>query len=281
MAGERQSPDAYAPAEIAERVANQGVYKASLPTFQMFALAFLAGAFISLGGQLYTVVIHDSKLSLGLTLFVGGLAFSVGLILVVLAGAELFTGNNLMIMAFVSGKISSGLLLRNWIIVYLGNLAGALSMVAWIYLTGQWHSNGSLIGVKALAIAAAKANLPFWAAFSRGTLCNVLVALAVWLCFGARTLADKILAIPVPIAAFVASGFEHSVANMYFIPAGMLLRRDPAVLGAAAGLGNVPDLSSLSLYGFFNNLIAVTLGNILGGAVLVGPVYWAVYLKKE
>ncbi len=264
-------------------MANQGVYKANLPAFKMFALAFLAGAFISLGSQLFTVVTHDSKLSLGLTLFIGGLAFSVGLILIVVSGAELFTGNNLMLMAYVSGKIPLRLLMRNWLIVYFGNFAGALSVLFWIFLTNQWHSNGDLVGAKALSIAATKSTLPWVVAFARGTLCNVLVALAVWLCFGARTLADKLLAIPLPIAAFVASGFEHSIANMYFIPAGMLLKNDPAVVGAAvAALGKTPDLSGLTLYGFiFNNLIPVTLGNILGGAVLVGLVYWTIYLRDR
>jgi formate transporter len=275
--------DAYSPKEIASRVETVGVGKANLNFLAKFTLAVLAGVFISFGAILFTLVVHDSKLSFGLTQLIGGLSFCLGLILVVVAGAELFTGNNLLIMAFVSKKITLRQLLGNWAIVYLGNFLGALSMVYWIYLTRHWTANSNLVGAKALLIANAKVGLPFLAAFSRGVLCNALVCLAVWLCMSGRSTTDKILSIIFPITAFVALGFEHSVANMYFIPMGMLLKNNTAVLEAAATMtGKINDFSNLTLQGLLvNNLLPVTLGNIVGGGVLVGLVYWFVYLHSN
>ncbi|MEK6728121.1 MAG: formate/nitrite transporter family protein, partial [Candidatus Omnitrophota bacterium] len=199
--------DAYSPKEIASRVETVGVGKAKLNFLAKFTLSMLAGVFIAFGAALFTLVVHDSKLSFGMTQALGGLSFCLGLILVVVAGAELFTGNNLLVMAYVSKKITLRQILGNWVIVYLGNFIGALSMVLWIYLTRQWSANSNLVGAKALLIANAKVGLPFLVAFSRGVLCNALVCLAVWLCIGGRSVTDKILSILFPITAFVALGF--------------------------------------------------------------------------
>lgn len=275
--------DAYSPKEIAARVETIGVGKANLNFFAKLTLSILAGVFIAFGAVLFTFVIHDSKLSFGFTQLIGGLTFCLGLILVVVAGAELFTGNNLLVMAYVSKRIRLYQLLENWLIVYFGNFVGAVSMAIWINSTQQWAANGYLVGAKAVLIANAKVTLPFIVAFSRGVLCNALVCLAVWLCMSGRTTTDKILSIIFPITAFVALGFEHSVANMYFIPMGLLLKGNPDVLAAAASMtGKTVDLSNLTLQAFLvKNLIPVTLGNIIGGGILVGLVYWFVYLRGK
>lgn len=274
--------DAYAPGQMAARVEKAGIVKGNLDFLSTFTLAVLAGAFIAFGAALYTYVIHDSMLSVGLTKLLGGLVFCLGLILVIVAGAELFTGNNLIVMAYVSRKVTLRQLLRNWVIVFAGNLAGSLGIVFLIWLTGQWTAGESAVGVKALMIANVKVNLTFWQALSRGTLCNILVCLAVWLCFSGRSVTDKILAIIFPITAFVALGFEHSVANMYFIPAGLLIKQSLPVLSAAqATLGQAPELSKLTIPGFLiNNLLPVTIGNIIGGGFFVAAVYWFVYLRR-
>lgn len=275
--------DAYSPNEIASRVETIGAGKANIGFLAKFTLSVLAGVFIAFGAALFTLVVHDSRLSFGLTQLIGGLSFCLGLILVVVAGAELFTGNNLLVMAYVSKKITLRQLLENWVIVYFGNFVGAVSMALWIYLTRQWQANANLVGAKALLIANAKVGLPFLVAFSRGVLCNALVCLAVWLCMSGRTTTDKILSILFPITAFVALGFEHSIANMYFIPMGLLLKNNPAVLEAVAVLtGKVNDFSCLTMQGLFmKNLLPVTLGNIIGGGALVGLVYWFVYLRVQ
>jgi formate transporter len=274
--------DAYAPAQMAARVEKAGIIKGNLDFISTFTLAVLAGAFIAFGAVLYTYVIHDSQLSLGLTKLIGGLVFCLGLILVIIAGAELFTGNNLIVMAYVSRKVTLEQLLRNWIIVFVGNLVGSLGIVFLIWLSRQWTSTDSAVGVKALMIANGKVNLAFWQAFSKGILCNILVCLAVWLCFSGRSVTDKILAIIFPITAFVALGFEHSVANMYFIPAGLLIKQSPQVLEAAQNaLGQAPDLSRLTIPGFLiHNLLPVSIGNIIGGGFLVAVIYWFVYLRR-
>ncbi|MBL7153962.1 MAG: formate/nitrite transporter family protein [Phycisphaerae bacterium] len=273
--------DAYTPAQMAARVERAGIIKGNLDFFSMFTLSVLAGAFIAFGAILYTYVIHDSSLSVGLTKLLGGLVFCLGLILVIVAGAELFTGNNLIIMAYVSKKIALQRVLRNWAIVFVGNLVGSLAVVFLVWLSGQWAGEGYAVGVEALMIANGKVNLTFAQALSRGILCNILVCLAVWLCFSGRSVTDKVLAIVFPITAFVALGFEHSVANMYFVPAGLVLKQDAQVLSAMTEmLGQAPDLSRLTISGFLTrNLLPVTLGNIIGGGFLVGIVYWFVYLR--
>jgi formate/nitrite transporter len=271
--------DAFPPPEMAERMENVGVKKASLDFWSMFALAILAGSFIGLGAEFFTVVITDSSLGFGLSKLVGGLVFSLGLILVVVAGAELFTGNNLIVMAWVSGKLTLGRVMRNWVIVYLGNLVGSLGTAMLVYLTRQWTFADHHVGATALNIATAKVNLSFTEGVARGILCNVLVCLAVWLCMSARSVVDKILAILFPITAFVASGFEHSIANMYFIPMGLLLKGEPQVLAVAGKAGG--DLANLNFPGFLGNLVSVTTGNIFGGGFMVAVTYWFVYLRPR
>ena len=274
--------DAYTPAQMAARVEKAGIVKGNLDFLSMFTLSVLAGSFISFGAVLYTYVIHDSSLSMGLTKLLGGMVFCLGLILVIVAGAELFTGNNLIVMACVSRRITIQRLLRNWIIVFCGNFAGSMVVVWLVSKSGQWTSSEAAVGVKALMIANGKVNLTFVGALSRGILCNILVCLAVWLCFSCRSVTDKVLAVIFPITAFVALGFEHSVANMYFIPAGLLLKQNPQVLSAAERiLGQAPELSRLTVYGFLvRNLLPVTVGNIIGGGLLVGIIYWFVYLRR-
>lgn len=273
--------DAYVPAQMAVRVEKAGIDKGNRDFFSTFTLAVMAGVFIALGAVFFTYVIHDSTLSVGLTKLIGGFVFSLGLILVIITGAELFTGNNLIVMAVISRKITLGQLLNNWGIVFTGNFVGSLIVVFLILLTGMWTAGNASVGVTALAIADAKVDLTFWQALSKGILCNILVCLAVYLCFSGRSVTDKILAILFPITAFVALGFEHSVANMYFIPAGLLLKNSPEVLAAAQDmLGGVPDLSNLTMYGFLvDNLLPVTLGNIIGGTIFVGLAHWFLYLR--
>ncbi len=276
------SIDAYKPKEIAARIEAVCVSKSTTDPIRIFVLALLAGAFIALGALFYTATVHDSvAANPGLLRLVGGLVFSLGLILVVIAGAELFTGNNLLVIACIDRRITLVQLLTNWSIVYIGNFVGALGVMVLVYLSNHWLGNGGLIGAKALMIANAKVNLTPVEAFSRGILCNILVCLAVWLCFAGHTVMDKIAAIIFPITAFVALGFEHSVANMYFIPAGMLLQHQADVVAVAQEVAPGLDLSNLDLSGLLlNNLLPVTLGNIVGGSVFVGIVYWFIYVRE-
>jgi formate transporter len=202
--------------------------------------------------------------------------FSLGLILVIVAGAEMFTGNNLIVMAWASRRVSTKRLLRNWTLVYLGNLVGALATTAILFESRQYEFGKGAVGVQTLTTAAAKTNLGFVQAIALGILCNALVCLAVWLCYSARSTADKVLAIVPPIAAFVAAGFEHSVANMFFIPMGLFVKAS----GFADGRTDVPDLSHLTWSRFLlHKLLPVTIGNVIGGALMVGGVYWFVYLR--
>jgi formate transporter len=275
--------DALLPAEMAAKAEQVGVKKAHLPTLSMFVLAVLAGAFIALGAIFATTVTAGaSALPYGLVRLMAGVVFSLGLILVVVGGAELFTGNNLIVMAWASGKVSTRLLLQNWAIVYLGNFAGALATAGLVFASGQFKFGQGAIGAAALATANAKVGLDFWQALVLGILCNALVCLAVWLTFSARTTTDRILAIVPPITAFVAAGFEHSIANMYFIPVGLLIKAGaPESFWTAIGK-TAADYANLTWSNFFvKNLLPVTLGNILGGAVLVGAVYWFVYLRPR
>lgn len=275
--------DPLTPAEMAARAENVGVTKANLDFISMLALGILAGAFIGLGAEIATIVGTNTGMGYGPTRMIMGLSFTLGLILVIVAGAELFTGNTLITMAWTSGKVTTFQLLRNWAIVYLGNLIGSLGTVAIVYFGKVYSFSGNSVGVTALNIANSKVNLEWGQAVALGILCNALVCLAVWLCFSARSTTDKILSIVPPISAFVASGFEHSVANMYFIPMGVVLAGQQQVVEAAtkAANGVAPNLANLTWAGFFiNNLIPVTIGNIIGGSVLVGAVYWVVYRRK-
>jgi formate transporter len=256
-------PDAYSPPEVASRVREVGVAKARRDAFGTFVLAVLAGAFISLGALLFAVVVTDSTLGFGLTRLVGGLGFSLGLILVVVAGAELFTGNNLLAMAWASRLISTGQVLRNWGIVYAGNLVGALATVALVHAGGVGAFGGGAVGGTIAAIAEHKTSLSLVELFALGVLCNGLVCLAVWLSMAARSVTDKVVAIVFPITAFVAIGFEHSIANMFFLPWAIVLAGYDGGLVAASAA----------------NLAVVTLGNIAGGTLLVAGVYWLAYLR--
>lgn len=271
--------DSFSPGEIARLVETKGVAKADASVLTTFVLGVVAGAFIALGAVLSTVVSTGSTLGDGPTRLLAGAAFSLGLILVVVAGAELFTGNNLVVMSWVSRHITLGRLLKNWMLVYAGNAVGALSVVMLVYLADWWTVADHSVGATALSIAATKASLSFEVAFVRGILANALVCLAVWLATAGRSLTDKVLAIVFPISAFVAAGFEHSIANMYFIPIGLLLSNQPAVVDAAA----LPSdrLANLDAVGLITNISAATLGNVVGGAVLVGLVYWFVYLRAR
>ncbi len=275
----RAEIDAYSPSEMARRVEETGVTKASLDLGSTLALAVLAGAFIALGAAFSTLATTDPSLGYGLTRVVAGVTFSLGLILVVVAGAELFTGNNLVVMAWASRKVTTGQLVRNWLWVYFGNFIGAVATAGLLYLTGSWSAFDGLVGVTAVKIAVAKCSLAVGAAFALGVMCNALVCLAVWLCFSARGVTDKIVAIVFPITAFVALGFEHSIANMYFIPLGILLKGEPSVV--AAGGWTPEQLAPLSWTGFARNLAPVTLGNIVGGAVMVAGMYWMIYLRPK
>ena len=272
--------DALLPPQIAEACERVGAAKARMDLVSTLVLAGLAGAFISLGAMLFTVTVTEAELGFGPTRILGGVAFSLGLVLVVMAGAELFTGNTLIIMAWASRKVSTPLLLRNWGLVYAGNFAGAILTVLLVYASQQWEFNGDQIGATALKVANNKVNLGFGQAVALGVLCNALVTLAVWLALSARSSIDKIVSIVFPITAFVAAGFEHSVANMYFIPMGLLLKEEPSVR-EAAGLSE-GALSNLTWGDFLRaNLLPVTIGNIIGGALLVGAVYWFVYLRQD
>jgi len=277
--GKVASTDAHPPFAIAERTEAVGVTKGKLNTLSTILLGILAGVFIGLGAMLCTVVTTDTGLGFGLTKLLGGLTFCLGLILVVVAGAELFTGNCLMTMSWMSGRTPLTHLLRNWGLVYFANLVGSLSLVGLMFYTNQWTLNDYGVGANALLIANAKVNLTFGSALARGILCNALVCLAIWLCFSARTVTDKILAILFPITAFVAAGFEHSIANMYFIPMGILLAGQPAVLSAAGVMAD--SVANLSWMGFVGNLVPVTIGNVIGGGILIGAVYWLAYLRSE
>ncbi len=276
--------DALLPPSMAAKAEAIGVSKACMDTASIFVLAVLAGSFIALGAIFATTVVAGTQdvAPFGVTKRLAGLVFSLGLILVIVGGAELFTGNNLIVMAWASGKVSTLQLLRNWGIVYVGNFVGSVATALILFVSGQYMFGAGIVGKTALGIANAKVNLGFVQAIALGMLCNALVCLAVWLCFSARDTAGKVLAIIPPIAAFVAAGFEHSVANMYFISIGLLIKYfAPASFWTA--VARVPgDYPMLTVQAFFaNNLLPVTIGNIIGGALMVGGMYWFVYLRKQ
>jgi len=287
--------DALLPQEMAARVELLGVRKVEMPFLKMFMLSVLAGAFISLGAIFATTVGAGSLpvtgadgtvpftvgMPFGVSRLLSGLVFCLGLILVVVGGAELFTGNNLIVMAWASGKVKGRALLRNWVIVYAGNFVGAIGTAIMMFFTQQYTFGSNSIGIVALRIGVAKCDLAFLQAVALGILCNALVCLAVWLTFSARSTVDKIAAIIFPITAFVAAGFEHSIANMYFIPYALLIKMfDPDFVAVVAD--KVADLDTLTWQAFFlDNLLPVTIGNIIGGAVFVAAVYWAIFLRPN
>lgn len=287
--------DAILPPGMAHKAEDIGVKKANLDPINMFALAILAGAFIGIGAIFATTVaaggmsVTDAAgaaafktgLPYGITRLLVGLVFSVGLILVVVGGAELFTGNTLITMAFASKKVTLAQLLRNWTIVYIGNFVGSVLTALIVFLGKQYTFGSGAIGLAALNIANSKVDFTFIQAVALGIMCNALVCMAVWLCYSARTTTDKILAIIPPISCFVAAGFEHSIANMYFIPIGLFIKN----FGDAKFFETIgktaADFPNLTWGNFFiKNLLPVTIGNIIGGAVMVGLIYWFVYMRK-
>jgi formate transporter len=276
--------DALMPAEMAARAEQIGVSKANLDFLTTFVLAVLAGAFISLGAIFATTVTAGTAdvVPFGLVRLLAGLVFCLGLILVVVGGAELFTGNNLIVMAWAGRKVSSARLLRNWSIVFLGNFFGALATVVIMYISGQHTFGSGAVGQTALNIAHTKVEFGFVQAIALGIFCNALVCLAVWMTYSARTTTDRILAILFPITAFVAAGFEHSVANMYFIPIGLMVKDfAPPEFWAMIGR-SAQDYANLTWAAFlYRNLLPVTIGNIIGGGLMVGAVYWFIYLRPR
>ncbi len=269
--------DALLPEAIARKAEDLGVKKARTDTVTLFALAVLAGAFIALGGLFATVVMSgDGSMPYGVMRLLGGLVFSLGLVLVIVGGAQLFTGDALMVMAWASRRLTTGEMLRVWTVVWVGNFAGALGTALLVFLSGQYAFGHGAVGATALYFATAKSGLPVMQAFFLGILCNVLVCLAVWLALGARSVTDKILSIVLPVSAFVAAGFEHCVANMYFVPLGLLIERWAPESFRADLTQSFPPIDPAH---FLLNLGAVTLGNWIGGALLVGAMYWFIYLR--
>jgi formate transporter len=268
--------NAYSPAEIGEAVETLGVKKTNLPFLASFMLSMVAGGGIGLGALYYNIVASDAGLGFAATRVLGGLVFSLGLALVLVGGAELFTGNNMIIMAWASGKVSTRQMLRNWVIVYIGNFVGSMGLVVLVFFSHHMDMNGGRVGLSILNTAVAKISPDAVTLFFKGILCNLLVCWAVWLAYAGRSVTDKIIALILPISAFVAAGFDHCVANMYFLPLAWLL----------ANTGSVPadfDASLITIPGIMHNLVPVTLGNIVGGAGFVGFVYWVIYraaLKK-
>ena len=264
--------NAYSPPEIEDAIEKVGVTKANLPFIPCFMLGIVAGAGIGLGALYYSIVASDATLPFAVTRVLGGLVFSLGLAIVLVGGAELFTGDNLVIMAWASRRISTAALLRNWVIVWLGNLVGGAGLAILVLYSHHLDMNGGRIGQTMLTTAVAKISPGWVTLIFKGILCNLLVCLAVWLAAAGRSVTDKIIALIFPISAFVAAGFEHSIANMYFLSLAWLL----------VVHGDVPagfDASLITISGVAYNLFWVTLGNIVGGAGLVGLTYWVIYRK--
>jgi formate transporter len=276
--------DELLPAEMASKAQDIGVKKANLDFLSTLALAILAGAFIALGCIFFTVsqTSGGATIPWGVSRVIGGLTFSLGLILVVVGGAELFTGNNLIVMAWASRRLSTWRLIRNWIIVYAGNMVGAMATALVVFWGQHYEMAKGTVGVTALNIGLGKVNLDFSQAIILGILCNALVCMAIWLTYSARTVFGRIAAIIFPISAFVAAGFEHCVANMYFIPYAILVKTGaPDTFWQTAGASAV-NFERLTWGRFFlNNLLPVTIGNMIGGVFFVGLVYWVIYLRKK
>ena len=264
--------DAYAPAEIQAKVEALGIKKANLPFLASFVLAAIAGAAIALGAMFYVLVLADGELSYAVQKVLGGVAFSLGLTLVVVGGAELFTGNTLIVMAWANKQLSSLKVLKNWSIVWIGNLVGSLFLVFLLYMAHFADNHHGEVGDAIVRVAVAKISPDMVTLFFKGVMCNLLVCLAMWLTYAGRSVTDKFFGLILPITAFVAAGFEHCVANMFLLPMAWLL----------VSTGHVPaglDVSMINFGGIAHNIIPATLGNIVGGAGLVGLVYWLVYRK--
>ncbi|MBK6544799.1 MAG: formate/nitrite transporter family protein [Saprospiraceae bacterium] len=260
--------DAFSPNEIAARIESVGVVKARLPILSMIMLGVLAGVFIGLGAMFYVLVSSDLSLSFGIARLLGGLVFSLGLILVIVAGAELFTGNNLLVMAWADGKLTIGEVFRNWIIICLSNFLGASGLAILVYVSKHSDMNGGEVALNYIKIASVKCTISFQQAFFSGILCNIFVCLAVWMAQAGRSIIDKVIVIVFPVSAFVACGFEHSIANMYIVPMAILLKTQHT---------GVLNVEFISWIGFIKNLVAVILGNLIGGSVFVAMIYYVIY----
>ena len=277
--------DAILPPAMALRAEETGVKRINTDPMTRFALSVLAGAFIAFGAIFATTVMAgsaDARWPYGVVRLLGGLVFSLGLILVVIGGAELFTGNNLIVMAWASGKVRTRDLLENWVVAFAGNFVGAFMTAVLAFYSTQYSFGGGAVGLTALTTAHAKTSLAFIPAVALGILCNALVCLGVWMCYGARTSVDRILTIIPPVAAFVAAGFEHSIANIYFISIGLFIKSGaPDSFWTAIGrtAGDFPNLNWTNF--LIGNLLPVTIGNIIGGSIMVAAVYWFVYLRKK
>lgn len=270
------------PPEMALACEAAGAAKAGRDEIALLVLGLLAGAFIALGAVFMTVVLTGAgELPWGVARLLAGTTFSLGLILVIVGGAELFTGDSLMIVACASRRITVGALLRAWSLVYVGNIGGAVGTAALVFLAGQYGFADGAVGKMALAIASSKAALPTVQLFFLAVLCNVLVCLAVWMSFGARTIADKVRVIVPPVAAFVAAGFEHSIANMYLLPYGLAIKAWAGPEFWTAIGQSAATYSALTVTSALHNIIVATLGNLVGGSLMVGAIYWFVYLRRR
>lgn len=274
--------DSLLPSVMATKAEEVGITKANMGFSKTMVLAILAGAFIALGAAFSTTATAGSNLPYGMTRLLAGITFSLGLILVIVGGAELFTGNNLIVMAWANKKISTRMVLRNWLLVYAGNMIGALSIAVLIFISKHYLFGKGTVLINIMNIAQAKCQTGFIKGIALGILCNILVCLAVWLCFSATSVTGKILSVIFPITAFVACGFEHCIANMYFVPLGLLIKAFGGDEANSIIEANDANYDSLNMTDFLtNNLIPVTIGNLIGGAVLVGLVYWFVFLRKQ
>jgi formate transporter len=287
--------EAIMPAAMAARAEEVGIKRAKTDAATLLVLSILAGAFISFGAIFATTVTAGSitistaegtsasaALPYGIVRLLSGIVFSLGLILVSVAGAELFTGNNLIVMAWASRKVTTRDLLLNWVIVFAGNFIGAIATAAIMFCTAQYTFGGGAVGLAALTTANAKTSLAFVPAVALGIMCNALVCLSVWMCYSARTTVDRVVTIIPPVAAFVAAGFEHSIANIYFIPMGLFIKAGAAESFWTSIGGTPADFPELTWTNFLiGNLLPVTIGNVIGGSLMVGAVYWFVYLRRR
>jgi formate/nitrite transporter len=264
--------EAYSPAEIQDKVEKLGVKKARMPFLPEFMLSIVAGGSIALGGMFFVIILADPTLGFAFQRLFGGIVFALGLALVMIGGAELFTGNCLIVMAWSNGQIRTGELLRNWTVVWFGNLVGALGIVFLLFMAHFADLNSGNVGTAIVKLAVGKLTPDMTTIFFKGILCNILVCLGVWLAYAGRSVADKMSGMVLPVACFVAAGFEHCVANMFFLPMAWVLSETGHV---AAGV----DVSAITMANIVHNLIPATLGNIVGGAGFVGGIYWLIYRK--
>ena len=272
--------DAIMPASMAVRAEQSGVKRASTDPLTVLVLSVLAGAFIAFGAVFATTVTAGTGLPYGVSRLLTGLVFSAGLVMVIIAGAELFTGNNIIVMAWASGKVKTRALLLNWFLSFTGNFVGAIATAALVFYSTQYTFGDGAVGLVALNIASAKTSLDFVPALILGILCNALVCLAVWMLYSARTNIDRIVTAVPPVAIFAAAGFEHCIANIYFIPMGLFIKAGaPDAFWKSIGK-TAADFPALTWNNFFVNLFPVTIGNIIGGSLMVAAVYWFVYLRR-